>query len=769
MKSKSLKSDAWNFVYQNFCGEWLNGIPLGNGDLGALMVPHHKQTTFALAKSDVWDERCDDGTGQRRSYQMVEKFDEMRQSIEAGKWDEIEQLHQERERKWNGKFRLLPAGLLVLNTARFEKEIEVLEFGYQLDMQRALGSAAARTRVRQQTMESFVSVEHQVLAVRVRHKADWRKGDPPRPMTFGMDVSLTVRPNDPKARIETGITKGVLWKRVRGWHEVDYTMALTVSGTGVRVTHDAAMGRFTVTAPKKADFTIYLAIVSEKDGAAALLRSASLSEKTTKTRFAEALQQQEAIRRARGASKVGFDKIKKAHVRGWSKFWSASRVDIPDRDILRQYHFGLYLLGASSRHGFPMPGLQGLWTTTPTGSGWNDYSNDLNIQMNYWPVYTANHLELTWPYYDTVRGWLPERRRFTRDYFGCRGVQFPPCISQAEGISTAGYLPTNHWAGHAAFVAQNFWTHWLYSRDEQFLRDVAHPFLKECALFYLDFLKKDARGLYIIWPSSMPEAGEGSYEAWGKNPTMDIALLRMLFGSIVESARVLGCDAEFAAQCRERLDHLPAYPIRNGHLIDMESKEFLYSHRHPGMLTPIYPCADISGKLAEKSVDRFIEKGKWLWCGFSPVWVAAASARVGRGEAARNLLREFMEVYTSRAGGFNLNYDYAGTGLGMSGAKCFTNETNSGFSAALLEMLLQSHNGLIRVFPALPKDWKDVSFQNLRAEGAFLVSATRMNGRATQITIRSERGGVVRVKSPWLRQILSLEMKPGQCIQLHPK
>jgi alpha-L-fucosidase 2 len=83
-------------------------------------------------------------------------------------------------------------------------------------------------------------------------------------------------------------------------------------------------------------------------------------------------------------------------------------------------------------------------------------------------------------------------------------------------------------------------------------------------------------------------------------------------------------------------------------------------------------------------------------------------------------------------------------------------------------MLLQSHNGIIRVFPAVPADWKDISFENLRTEGAFLVSATRKRGRVGSITIRSERGGVARVKSPWRNKIVTLPLKPRQTVWLMP-
>lgn len=737
-------SDAWTLSHGNLVSEPFHGAPLGNGDLGALLMANHKRITLPLCKSDVWDERCEDGSGKRRSFRPFRNFAELQSLLARKQWDAIDDGFRRQEEKWKGKFCLIPAGSLVLDTARFEKEIELLRFGQSLDMARGVATAECATRVRRQKVETLVSLDHEVLAIRVQCRLDACRGDPARAMAFGMDLSLPIQLKDPGSKVTSGTDRGILWKRLRGCHAVDYTLAMGVEGAAARMARIAGEPGITVSAGDRADFVIYVAVVSCRDSADA---------------------KREALARVRRAAASGYASIRSAHLRRWRRFWNASRVEIPDENLLRQYHFGLYLLGSSSRRGFPMPGLQGLWSTKTSGSGWNDYTNDLNIQMNYWPVYAGNHLELAWPYYDTVRRWLPETRRYTRDYWGCAGVQFSCCASPT-GLVPPAYLTTMHWAGHAAFVAQNFWTHYRFSRDPVFLREVAYPFLKECAEFYLDFLKKDRKGRYVVWPSNMPEAGEGSYEAWGLNPAMDLALLRMLFGAVVESASILGADAAFAAQCRDRLEHLPPYPMRDGHLIEMESKEFLHSHRHPGLLTPIYPCSGVRGKPAERSIDRYIAKGRWLWCGFSPVWVAAACARVGRGKQARDLLREYMEIYTHRQGGFNLNFDYAGDGRGSSSAKCFTNETNSGFSASLLEMLLQSQGGVVRVFPAVPPDWKDAEFRNLRAEGAFLVSAVRKNGVTAEVRILSERGGRLRLASPWGRQILMFEARAGQTLVL---
>jgi alpha-L-fucosidase 2 len=332
-----------------------------------------------------------------------------------------------------------------------------------------------------------------------------------------------------------------------------------------------------------------------------------------------------------------------------------------------------------------------------------------------------------------------------------------------------GYLPTCHWAAHAAFVAQLFWWHYLYSQDETFLREVAHPFLIECARFYLDFLKKDANGVYQIELSSNPEAGEGSYEAWGRNPAVDIAFLHMLFDAVEKSSRILNRDQDIAEQCHDRRTHLAPFPIRDGRLIEMESKEFFYSQRHTGILSAIYPCDFlIDRKTAAASYQDYIDKGEELWGGHSMPWVACVAARLERGEEARDWLRSWMQSYTIPQGGFNLSYNYHRTGQ-IAGPPIFCNETNSGYCAGLLEMLLQSYDGIIRVFPAVPADWKEISFKNLRAQGACLISAIRRKGKILEVAITSEKGGEISIKNPWNGRIQRLSLKKGQTIRLTSK
>ena len=279
--------------------------------------------------------------------------------------------------------------------------------------------------------------------------------------------------------------------------------------------------------------------------------------------------------------------------------------------------------------------------------------------------------------------------------------------------------------------------------------------MKECALFYLDRIDM-INGKAVINASTSPEQGEGGYEAWGTNPTMDIALIKELLGGAVEASKILDCDRELAQEWRDLLERMPGYPVKDGYLIEMQGREFRDSHRHGSVLAPIYPCAELTSiggpsrrRLGRASLERFVNKGRWSWEGYTYPWIALVAARLGQGDRAAELLKEFIGVGCLRCGGLHLNDDFSGSMKAATGKKNFTLEGNTMYSAAVLEMLLQSHGDVIQVFPAVPKKWKDVSFTNLRARGAFLISSWRKDGKTEKTTIRSLAGGPCRMLTPF--------------------
>jgi alpha-L-fucosidase 2 len=142
------------------------------------------------------------------------------------------------------------------------------------------------------------------------------------------------------------------------------------------------------------------------------------------------------------------------------------------------------------------------------------------------------------------------------------------------------------------------------------------------------------------------------------------------------------------------------------------------------------------------------EKGTSQWTGYSFGWLANLAARARDGEKAEKALEIFSTAFCLRSS-FHCNGDQSGKGYSNFRYRPFTLEGNFAAASGLQEMLLQSYSGTIRIFPAIPTDWQDVSFTKLRAEGAFLVSAERRDGQIRRVAIMAEKGGLCRLENPF--------------------
>jgi alpha-L-fucosidase 2 len=154
-------------------------------------------------------------------------------------------------------------------------------------------------------------------------------------------------------------------------------------------------------------------------------------------------------------------------------------------------------------------------------------------------------------------------------------------------------------------------------------------------------------------------------------------------------------------------------------------------------------------KIVENSLADLQKYGSGEWCGYSWAWLGNLKARQGDGAGAAKALETFAGCFCS-PNSFHLNGDQSGTGKSSYTYRPFTLEGNFAFASGIGEMLLQSHDGVIRIFPAIPGSWKAVSYRNLRAVGAFLVSASRLEGKTVSVTIKSEKGGRLVVENPFM-------------------
>jgi alpha-L-fucosidase 2 len=471
------------------------------------------------------------------------------------------------------------------------------------------------------------------------------------------------------------------------------------------------------------------------------------------------------------------DALSRSHNAWWRQYWDQSSVSVPNTAIERQYYLDMYKFGAASRKGAPPITLQGPWTADdgklPPWKG--DYHHDLNTQLSYWPCYTGNRLTEGGAYVD----WLWSTRQacidWTKRFFNMPGMNVPMTADLANE-PIGGWRQYTMSSTTGAWLAQHFYLHWQYSRDGAFLRDRAYPYLRDVATFLEAVTaERDAEGKRTLPLSSSPEIHDNKPNAWFPTITNhDLALIRWCFTASAELADLLG-EKEDAIRWRARLAEMPEFALgEGGDLLVTKDQPLEESHRHFSHLMAIHPLGLIDpdhgeahAKVVKATLETLKRLGTKQWCGYSFAWEASLAARAGDGARAAKALNTFASAFVLR-NSFHCNGDQSGKGYSNFTYRPFTLEGNFAAAAGLQEMLLQSHTGVIEVFPAVPDAWRQCSFEQLRAQGAFLVSAVRSGAKVQTVTIRAEQEGPCRVRSPWTSEEITFALKAGEERTLTP-
>ena len=298
------------------------------------------------------------------------------------------------------------------------------------------------------------------------------------------------------------------------------------------------------------------------------------------------------------------------------------------------------------------------------------------------------------------------------------------------------------------------------------LKERAYPFLKDVAVYMEQNSIVDSKGFRRLEFSSSPEIYDNSLQAWFKDMTnYDLSLMHFLFGAGAEMANELGIKTE-AAHWNKLKSQLPDFDLDNeGSLTFAKGFPYNASHRHFSHALAIHPLGIIDwsdGEKAQRIIRATLKKmndyGPDYWTGYTYSWFANMQARAFNGEEAAKALRTFAKCFCLK-NTFHANGDQSASGKSKFTYRPFTLEGNFAFAAGIHEMLLQSHTGVIRVFPAVPESWKNVSFNNLRAMGGFLVSAALKDGKVVRLEITLKKGAVLQsfllLSIKWWNMILS--------------
>ena len=690
---------AYDLKSDSLAKRWDEAIPLGDGWLGALIWQKENKLRISLDRVDLWDDRPMPEINKLRFNWVVEK-------VKMNQYDSVQKIGDEPYEKYPAptkipgaaiEFDLKKLGKVISNELHIENGLSIIKFANGVVFNNYIHA------VKQIGYFGFENIKDEIIP------------DLIVPDYYSVESAKTGNSVEGQSLKRLGYKKGTVKKTINSilYHQptwgVNYYEVLI---RWQKLPGNRMIGQWTITNNKHAFLPALNPAVKEPTGWP-------------------------------------------AHVKWWKDYWSRSSVSLPDSLIEKQYYLEMYKFACVARSNTPPISLQAIWTADngnlPPWKG--DFHHDLNTELSYWPGYAGNHLDLTAGYTNWVWKIKEENKKWTRQYFGVNGLNVPG-VTTISGKPMGGWIQYSMSTTTAAWLAQHFYWQWKYSMDKKFLKERCQPYFAEVEKFQskirtLDSIKRK----YKIPLSSSPEYNDNSIKAWFSNFTnYDLSLIHYLNEKYAEILNQISGGSSREILSEDKL--YPDFNVNETGLTVAPGQNLDESHRHMSPYMAIYPLGllnvdeSIQKNIINESLHWIEKKGTRNWCGYSFSWMACLYARAKEAANAVKQLQIFASNFCS-SNSFHLNGDQKGGQYSSFTYRPFTLEGNFAFAQAVHELLLQCHKGYIEVFPAVPDSWKNVSFNTLRTEGAFLVSGKKENEMVKEVRIKSEAGGKLRIKLPF--------------------
>lgn len=786
-------------TYQQPASKWTEALPLGNGRLGAMHFGGVESDRFQLNEDTLWS-----GPPQqikRESNQQT--LQEVRELIE--KQDYTKAINETKNMFGPYTEAYVPLGDL---TITYLHGNIAHNYRRELDISKALSHVTYHIGQTEYQREAFISHPHDVLAIKLT-SSDKEK------LSFTVSLSSLLK-NKSVCSEQMIAVQGVCpeinvpsYYHAAGepivYGEIGKTKAIHFEGRlGIKTDGaiDVSDGKALIEHATEA--VLYFSVATSFKG----FDQRPGCDLKALTDHNEALLQR--------AMEISYDQLKAAHIADYTRLYDrvsftlekpAEDLNTPhvntdqsvkmhganDLNLIELlFQYGRYLLICSSREGTQPANLQGIWNDQTRAPWSSNYTLNINTEMNYWPAEVTNLSECHEPLLKAISELAVTGKEMVHERYGLRGWTANHNTdlwrhSDPVGGDRHGDPVWAFWPMSGPWLARHLWEHFQYTQDTEFLADVAIDLMKGAAEFCLDWLVEDESGYLMTSPSTSPEhtfyTDDGQLGSVTKGATMDLQIIWDLFTNCLNAADILGLeDTEWIVHVKEARDRL--FPLQIGKQGRLQEWAKDYNdgekhHRHVSHLYGVYPGNQITEGPLLDAVRQTLNIRGDAGTGWSLGWKLNLWARLKDGERAHDLLHLLFNVVDTEQelmarGGLYPNL--------LGAHPPFQIDGNFGYTASVVEMIVQSHQGFIELLPALPSSWHTGTLTGVCARGGYTLNLTWENMKMVSLDITAKTNSTCRLKTDQrltmevsgeadrhlnpVNGLISIEMEQGKTYQL---
>ncbi len=454
---------------------------------------------------------------------------------------------------------------------------------------------------------------------------------------------------------------------------------------------------------------------------------------------------------------AGWEEVTAELARYWGEFWKRVPVIHCESPLIEElFRSGIFQFQSMTAPDGVPAGLQGAWIEDHRLPPWSgDYHFNINVQMCYWPAFRAGLAENCRPLFEMIWSWRDTMREIARCFIGVEDGYMMPHAVDDRCVCMGAF-----WTGAidhacAAWMAQMMFDYYKFTGDLEFLREIGFEFMRGTMRVF-EALLEERDGVFHLPVGVSPEYRGAELNAWGEDPSFQLAAIHRLAADLIEASGILGVEPKPVwLAIQERLPQFTLIDGPEGEQIALwKGTPLEESHRHHSHLAAIAPFATVApedprwSEIIHRSVNHWVRTGMGAWAGWSMPWASMLHNRFGNAGMAVLDIELWSRIYRNA---FNHSFHdpvVDGFAVGLCNDKTVMQmDAYMGVVAAIEELFLFERGGELHPMHGVPETWREFSAENLYAPGGFRLSLSRRAGRE-EIRVEALRGGCLKLRLP---------------------